>query len=128
MVPDEVKKAVLAELYALRDQVAGVTDSAVASVAGMLIVADTEDVRPDVLAAMSAAALGLGLGKSTAHEMGMGELREVVTRCQSGHLAIYSIPGEGLLAVLGDEGLDVAHLHLQSRPAITRLAAILAAS
>jgi predicted regulator of Ras-like GTPase activity (Roadblock/LC7/MglB family) len=123
MVTEPIKESVRAELFALRDQVAGITDSAVASVDGLLIVSDTDGVRPDVLAAMSAAALGLG--RSTAAEMGMGELREVVTRCQSGHIAIYAIHGKSLLVVLGDEGLDVAHLHLQSRPAVSRLADLL---
>ncbi|MBW8486614.1 roadblock/LC7 domain-containing protein [Actinomadura sp. PM05-2] len=122
---DGVKGSVLGELHALRDQVTGVTDSAVASADGLLIAADTGDVRPDVLAAMAAAALGLG--KSTADEVGMGELREVVTRCQSGHIAIYAIDRTCLLVVLGDEGLDIARLHLQSRPAVTRLAGLLAA-
>ena len=124
MPTEVIKESILAELYALRDQVAGITDSAVASVDGLLIVADTDEVRSDVLAAMSAAALGLG--RSTAREMGMGELREVVTRCQSGHIAIYSIQGKSLLVVLGDEGLDVADLHLRSRPAVNRLADLLA--
>ncbi|GLY86633.1 roadblock/LC7 domain-containing protein [Actinoallomurus iriomotensis] len=117
------KEAVLAELHALREQVVGVRDSAVASVDGMLVVSDTDKVRPDALAALAAAALGLG--KSTSNEVGMGELREVVTRCQSGHIVVYAIQDHSLLVVLGDEGLDIARLHLQSRPAISRLAEIL---
>ncbi len=117
------QESVLKELYALRDQVVGVRDSAVASVDGMLIASDTDKVRPDVLAALAAAALGLG--KSTGNEVGMGELREVVTRCQSGHIVVYAIRDRSLLVVLGDEGLDITRLHLQSRPAVSRLADIL---
>ncbi|MDN3354082.1 roadblock/LC7 domain-containing protein [Actinomadura sp. DC4] len=119
-----IQESVLNELYALRDQVVGVRDTAVASVDGMLIASDTDKVRPDVLAALAAAALGLG--KSTGQEVGMGELREVVTRCQSGHIVVYAIRDRSLLVVLGDEGLDIARLHLQSRPAVSRLADILA--
>lgn len=118
-----MKEAVLAELTSLRTHVAGVTDTAVASVDGLLIASDTDEVRPDVLAALAAAALGLG--KSTGHEVGMGELREVVTRCQSGHIVVYAIRNKGLLVVLGDEGLDIGHLHLQSRPAVDRLGKLL---
>jgi len=118
-----IQESVLKELYALREQVAGVRDSAVASVDGMLIASDTDKVRPDVLAALAAAALGLG--KSTGQEVGMGELREVVTRCQSGHIVVYAIRDRGLLVVLGDEGLDITRLHLQSRPAVGRLAEVL---
>jgi uncharacterized protein len=118
-----IQETVLAELYALRDQVAGVRDTAVASVDGMLVASDTDKVRPDVLAALAAAALGLG--KSTGNEVGMGELREVVTRCQSGHIIVYAIRDHSLLVVLGDEGLDITRLHLQSRPTVTRLGQLL---
>ncbi|GAA2434454.1 roadblock/LC7 domain-containing protein [Actinomadura vinacea] len=117
-------ETVLAELHALRDNVAGVTDSAVASVDGMLIASDTAEVRPDVLAALAAAALGLG--KSAGKEVGMGELREVVTRCQLGHIVVYAVSTGQLLVVLGDEGLDITRLHLESRPAVTRLGDLLA--
>ena len=118
-----IQESVLSELYALRDQVVGVRDTAVASVDGMLIASDTDKVRPDVLAAMAAAALGLG--RSTGHEVGMGELREVVTRCQSGHIVVYAVRERNLLVVLGDEGLDIGRLHLQSRPTVSRLGDIL---
>lgn len=117
------QEPVLAELQALRDRVAGVTDSAVASVDGMLIAADTEEVRGDVLAAIAAASLGLG--RSAGNEVGMGELREVVTRCQRGHIVVYAVVGGKLLVVLGDEGLDIGRLHLESRPAVTRLGDLL---
>jgi uncharacterized protein len=114
---------VLAELAALREQVAGVTNSAVASVDGMLVTHDAGDVRPEVLAAMAAAALGLG--KSTGAEVGMGELREVTTRCAGGHIVVYAIRQSYLLVVLGDEGLDITRLHLYTRPAVTRLGDLL---
>ncbi|NVI86156.1 roadblock/LC7 domain-containing protein [Actinomadura sp. BRA 177] len=120
-----MREAVLAELRKLRGEVVGVTDAAVASVDGMLVAADTDEVRPDVLAALAAAALGLG--RSTGEEVGMGELREVVTRCQRGHIVVYAVRKKGLLVVLGDEGLDIGNLHLQSRPAVERLGDILAA-
>ncbi|NEA23167.1 roadblock/LC7 domain-containing protein [Actinomadura bangladeshensis] len=118
-----MREAVLAELRKLRGEVVGVTDAAVASVDGMLVAADTDEVRPDVLAALAAAALGLG--RSTGEEVGMGELREVVTRCQRGHIVVYAVRKKGLLVVLGDEGLDLGNLHLQSRPAVDRLGEIL---
>ncbi|KAB2343682.1 dynein regulation protein LC7 [Actinomadura rudentiformis] len=125
-MPDTTStQTVLSELHTLRDKVTGLTDSAVASVDGILIASDTDEVRPDVLAALAAAALGLG--KSTGKEVGMGELREVVTRCQSGHIVVYAIADSALLVILGDEGLDVARLHLESRPAVVRLRETLSA-
>ncbi|WP_018653548.1 roadblock/LC7 domain-containing protein [Actinomadura flavalba] len=119
-----MREAVLDELKTLRDQVVGVTDAAVASVDGLLIGADTDGVRPDVLAALAAAALGLG--KSTGEEVGMGELREVVTRCERGHIVVYALASKALLVVLGDEGLDVPRLHLRSRPTVERLSQLFA--
>ena len=118
-------ESVLVELMTLRDQVAGVTNSAVASVDGLLVTHDASDVRPEVLAAM--AAVSLGLGKSTGAEVGMGELREVITRCEGGHIVVYAVGQTNLLVVLGDEGLDINRLHLYSRPAVTRLGELLVA-
>jgi len=118
-------ESVLVELMTLREQVAGVTNSAVASVDGLLVTHDASDVRPEVLAAM--AAVSLGLGKSTGAEVGMGELREVITRCEGGHIVVYAVGQTNLLVVLGDEGLDINRLHLYSRPAVTRLGELLVA-
>ncbi|GAA4058488.1 MULTISPECIES: roadblock/LC7 domain-containing protein [Actinomadura] len=116
-------EAVLTELQALREQVTGVSDAAVASSDGLLVASDTGEVRPDVLAALAAAALGLS--KSAGKEVGMGELREVTIRCAGGHIVVYAVRDKNLLVVLGDEGLDIAHLHLQSRPVVDRLAKLL---
>ncbi|MGC5013253.1 roadblock/LC7 domain-containing protein [Streptosporangium sp. DT93] len=118
------RQEVLAELKLLREQVAGVMETAVASVDGLLVAADSEGDRPEVLAALAAASLGLG--KRTGHEVGMGELREVVTRCRSGYIVVYAVRQAALLVVLADEGLDVARLHVESRPTVERLGAMLA--
>ncbi|WP_329090612.1 MULTISPECIES: roadblock/LC7 domain-containing protein [unclassified Streptosporangium] len=118
------RQAVLAELKILRDQVVGVLETAVASVDGLLVAADSEGARPEVLAALAAATLGLG--KRTGYEVGMGELREVVTRCRSGYIVVYAVRQEALLVVLADEGLDVSRLHVESRPTVERLGVLLA--
>jgi predicted regulator of Ras-like GTPase activity (Roadblock/LC7/MglB family) len=57
----------------------------------------------------------------------MGPLREVITRCQGGHVIVYAVGEARLLVVLGDEGLDLERLHLRSRPAVARLGEVLAA-
>ncbi|WP_326636240.1 roadblock/LC7 domain-containing protein [Streptosporangium sp. NBC_01755] len=117
------KQAVLAELKILREQVTGVLETAVASVDGLLVAADSEGSRPEVLAALAAATLGLG--KRTGYEVGMGELREVVTRCRGGYIVVYAVRQEALLVVLADEGLDVSRLHVESRPTVERLGKLL---
>ncbi|GGM65672.1 hypothetical protein GCM10010106_09590 [Thermopolyspora flexuosa] len=116
-------EAVVAELLALREQVTGVTESAVAAVDGLLVAADTEIVRPEVISALAATALGLG--KRAGYETGLGDLREVVIRCSRGYVVVYAIREEGLLVVVGDEGLDLARLHVVSRQTVERLAALL---
>ncbi|GAA4206208.1 hypothetical protein GCM10022252_68000 [Streptosporangium oxazolinicum] len=118
------RQAVLAELKILRDRVVGVLETAVASVDGLLVAADSEGARPEVLAALAAATLGLG--KRTGYEVGMGELREVVIRCRSGYIVVYAVRQEALLVVLADEGLDVSRLHVESRPTVERLGVLLA--
>ncbi|GAA0965209.1 hypothetical protein GCM10009555_004090 [Acrocarpospora macrocephala] len=115
--------ALLSELHSLRDQVTGVMESAVATVDGLLVVADTDGAQPEVVSALAAATLGLG--KRTGHEVGMGELREVVIRCRGGYIVVYAVGQVALLAVLADEGLDVTRLHIESRPAVERLGALL---
>ncbi|MFI7706457.1 roadblock/LC7 domain-containing protein [Nonomuraea sp. NPDC049480] len=110
---------ILTELRSLREQVTGVMESAVATVDGLLVVADTDGARPEVLSALSAATLGLG--KRTGTEVGMGELREVVIRCRGGYIVVYAVGRMGLLAVLADEGLDVTRLHVESRSTVERL-------
>ncbi len=99
------------------------TETAVAAVDGLLVTADTEGVRPEALAALAAASLGLG--KRTGREAGMGELREVMIRCGGGHVVVYAVREEALLVVLGDEGLDVARLHIASRTTVERLGMLL---
>ncbi|MCK9894390.1 roadblock/LC7 domain-containing protein [Frankia sp. AgB32] len=120
-----VTDAVLVELRALRDEVPGVTGGAVASADGLLIASDSESARPEVLAAMAAAALGLG--RSTGQEAGLGALREVVTRCQGGHVIVHAVGETRLLVVLGDEGLDLDRLRRHAAPAVARLGTVLAA-
>ncbi|GII78573.1 hypothetical protein Sru01_35550 [Sphaerisporangium rufum] len=118
--------AVMAELREFRDRVTGVAESAVASVDGLLVAADTDGARPEALAALAAATLGLG--KRTGHEVGLGDLREVVIRCRQGYIVVYAVRAEGLLVVLADEGLDVARLHLAAQPTIDRLGTLLSGS
>jgi uncharacterized protein len=117
------QQALLIELQKLRAQVVGVLESAVATVDGLLVAADTDGTRSEVISALAAATLGLG--KRTGMEVGMGELREVVIRCRSGYITVYAVGNLGLLTVLADEGLDVTRLHIESRYTVERINHIL---
>ncbi|MGW2557688.1 roadblock/LC7 domain-containing protein [Streptomyces sp. NPDC001514] len=108
----------------LRDQITGVTDTALAAVDGLLIAADTEEgIEPNGLAALAAA--GLGIARRTAAATGRGTLRRTVAYGSQGCTAVYAVGDTALMVVLGDEGLDVERLHLESQPMLKRIGAIL---
>jgi predicted regulator of Ras-like GTPase activity (Roadblock/LC7/MglB family) len=111
---------VVDELRLLRERVAGITDCLVSTADGMLVAADSTGIHPEALGSVA-----LGLAKRTAITVGLGTLREVVTRCQSGYVVVYAIGDNALLIVLGDEGLNTDSLHGQSRQSIEQLAKLL---
>ncbi|GAA3806942.1 dynein regulation protein LC7 [Streptomyces phyllanthi] len=113
-------------MRSLREQVTGVTDTAVAAADGLLIAADTAGtIEPEGLAAIAAA--GLGLARRTAEATGRGTLRQTVTHGSHGCAAFYAVGETALLVVLGDEGIDVDQLHETTRPALARIDSILTA-
>ena len=120
-----VQDAVLTEMRALGDRVMGITDSAVASRDGLIIVADTVDVDPDHLAALAATSLGIAQRMSA--EVGKGVLREAVVRSSGGYVAIYAVGARALLVLAGDEGLDLARLHKESRLTVENIEKMLTA-
>jgi hypothetical protein len=120
-------EALTREMRGLREQVTGVTDTAVAAADGLLIAADTAGgIDPEGLAAIAAA--GLGLARRTAEATGRGTLRQTVTHGSRGCAAFYAVGETALLVVLGDEGIDVDRLHDEARPALARIDAILTAT
>jgi predicted regulator of Ras-like GTPase activity (Roadblock/LC7/MglB family) len=116
-------EAVVDELRSLREQIVGMTDSVVSTVDGMLIATDSTGIHPESMAALGSVALGLA--QRTASTARLGDLREVVTRCQSGYVVVYAIGGRALLILLGDEGLNTAGLYAQTRQGIERIAKLL---
>ncbi|HEY1625657.1 MAG TPA: roadblock/LC7 domain-containing protein [Streptosporangiaceae bacterium] len=117
------EETLLAEMQALRDKVTGITGTAVASRDGLIITEDTGGVDPDNLAAL--AATSLALAQRIASEAGHGALREAVTRSSGGYVAIYAVGSTAVLVLIGDEGLDIARLHRESRTAVDSIEALL---
>ncbi|WP_034086899.1 roadblock/LC7 domain-containing protein [Streptacidiphilus albus] len=111
------------ELKSLRERIMGLSESVISTTDGLLVAADTATVHPESVAALSAAMLGLG--QRTAAEVGVGGLRDVVTRCSGGYVVVLAIGGQALLMILGDEGLDIAALHRESPATVHRLAHLL---
>lgn len=117
-------EALAGEMKVLRDQISGITDTVIAAVDGMLIAADTEDdIEPNGLAALAAASMGIA--QRTAAATGRGPLRRTVACGSRGCAAVYAVGDTALMVVLGDEGLAVEQLHLESQPMLKRIGAIL---
>lgn len=114
----------LAEMRALQEKVTGITGTAIASRDGLIVREDTGGVNPDNLAALAAAWLALAQRMST--EVGQGTLREALTRSTGGSVAIYAIGSQAVLVIIGDEGLDTARLHRESRAALDTIRTLIA--
>jgi uncharacterized protein len=119
--------AVLGEMRLLREKVAGITGTAIASRDGLIIREDTGGaVDPDNLAALSAAWLSVAQRMSS--EAGRGTLREAVTRSSGGWVAIYAVAANAVLVLIGDEGLDIGTLRSESRGALDAIGVLLSGS
>lgn len=117
-------KALALEMRGLREQVTGITDTALAAADGLLIAADTADsIDPEGLAAL--AAVSLGLARRTAEATARGSLRRTVTYGSHGCAAVYAVGDTALMVVLGDEGIDVDELHRATQPTLRRIGSIL---
>ncbi len=114
-----VEDALLTEMRALQEKVAGITGTAVASRDGLIVREDTGGVDPDNLAALAATWLALAQRMST--EVGQGVLREATTRSSGGSVTIYAIAARAVLVIIGDEGLDTNRLHRESQPALNAI-------
>ena len=114
-------KAARNELAALRHAVSGVQGCVVAGVDGLLILHDTvAGGEPHDLAALAAGAHGIS--RTCGNALRQGGFHECTIRNQKGYMAVYAVGELALLAVVGDDGLNIARLHLEARSATARLA------
>ncbi|QUQ64245.1 roadblock/LC7 domain-containing protein [Kutzneria sp. CA-103260] len=114
------------QLHALREKVAGVTDTVIAAADGLLIAADAARVLDlDCISALAAA--DLGLARRTTAATSQGSFRHTVVRGSGGCMALYAVGNGALITVLGDEGLDIGRLHIEAQPVIERIGSILSA-
>jgi uncharacterized protein len=115
-----VEELVRTELRSLRDSVFGVHGSLVATSDGLLVTHDIPDLEPTRIAAIVAATIGLASQATQA--TGRGGFREAVARGGTGYLVVYAAGGNAVVAVLGDNELNVAMLHYEMRDMIVRIA------
>jgi len=119
-------EALAGELRNLRENVAGVTDTVLAAVDGIPIIADAaDDIDPAKVSALAAA--DLGIARQAAEITGKGTLNQTVVFGSEGYMAVYAIGRLALMVVLGDKGLNIGRLLFEARPVIERIGSILAA-
>ncbi len=122
------RQDLVTEIRDLRARIPGVTGALVAAFDGQLVAADLDGdasarVDPDALASIAAASLGIA--RQVAGLTRQGALGQAVTRASHGHVAVYPVGDVALLAVLGDDRLDLDELHQESGPALDRMHAVL---
>src|ERR1700748_436760 len=83
-----VEEGVRAELQAIRDQVAGVRGSLVATSDGLVVAHDIPDVEPTQIAALAAATLAVARRATLATER--GTFRDAGARGSDGYLAVHA--------------------------------------
>lgn len=117
-----VEAEVLNELHRLRARVPQLTGALAASTDGLVLAQDLPDVQPEGLAALTAAALGVGrrMVDLSAH----GEFRELLVRGAAGCLATYAAGPSAVLTLLADDRVNVGRLHLEGRRSGARIGAL----
>ncbi|MFJ6196207.1 roadblock/LC7 domain-containing protein [Micromonospora sp. NPDC092111] len=112
------------ELAELRHQIPGVNGCVLGGVDGLLITHNMQtDVDPNDLAAL--AATTFGLGRQVGLRLGQGDFRQSTVRNDRGYLSVYAVSEQALLAVVGEDTINVARLHLHAPGVAERLAALL---
>ncbi|GAB2781311.1 roadblock/LC7 domain-containing protein [Amycolatopsis magusensis] len=118
--------ALIAELRNLRELVTGITDTVIAAVDGIPIVADAAAIiDPAKISALAAA--DLGIARQAVELTGKGTLAQTVVFGSDGYMAVYAIDRTALMVVFGDKDLNVGRLLFECRPVIERISSILAA-
>ncbi|MEV6012438.1 roadblock/LC7 domain-containing protein [Streptomyces sp. NPDC051976] len=111
------------ELGRLRARLPEVTGVLAASVDGLVLAEDAPAVESDGFAALTAAALGVGLRLTDA--AGQRNFRELLIRSEHGYIALYTAGAVGVLAVLARPRVNVGRLHMEARRCGTQLAHLL---
>ncbi|MCQ9135947.1 roadblock/LC7 domain-containing protein [Streptomyces hilarionis] len=110
---------ILDELRRLRARVPQLTGALAAGVDGLVLAHDTPGVEPEVVAALTAAALGVAV--RMADTTGQGDFRELLVRGRYGYVATYAAGESAVLTLLAQDRVNVGRLHLEGRRAGARV-------
>lgn len=89
---------------------------------GLAIVHSLTNGEPNQVAAMAAAALGLG--KRISGTLGLGPLNETSISGPEGNVYLYASGSSSLLALITTAGANVGLIHLEAREAASKIAEI----
>jgi uncharacterized protein len=115
-----VEELIHAELQSIKDNVAGVLGSVVATSDGFVVAHDVPDGEPAQIAALAATTYALAFRATLA--TGRGQFRDTVTRGSHGYLAIYALGDTAVVAVIGTPQLNVGMLQFHARVVVSHLA------
>lgn len=121
-----VEAEVLHELHRLRTCVPQLRGALAASADGLVLARDMPDVEAEALAALTAAALGVG--RRMADLATRGEFRELLVRGAGGYVATYAAGPSAVLTLLAGDRVNVGRLHLEGRRSGTRIAELMTTS
>ncbi|MGW1273891.1 roadblock/LC7 domain-containing protein, partial [Streptomyces sp. NPDC002491] len=108
-----VEVEVANELHRLRARMPQLTGALAAGADGLVLAQDMPDVQPEGLAALTAAALGVG--RRMVDLADRGDFRELLVRGADGYLATYAAGPTAVLTLLADGRVNVGRLHLEGR-------------
>lgn len=108
------------ELERLRAGTPGVAGALAASADGLVLAADAPGVEPDGFAALTAAAVAVGVRLTGAARQ--GDFRELLVRGEDGAVALYAAGPDCVLTVLAAPVTDLTGLHGRARSCATRIA------
>ncbi|MEX2980562.1 roadblock/LC7 domain-containing protein [Streptomyces sp. C36] len=117
---------VLAELQGLRVRVPHLTGAMVASTDGLVIAHLVTGMEADPVAALTAAALGVGSRLTDA--VGHGGFRELIVSGEGGYVATYAAGNSCVLTLLASADANVGRLNLEARRTGARIAELAGAA
>jgi uncharacterized protein len=115
-----VEERLKRELSLIKENIAGVHGTVIATSDGFLVLHDLPDLDPSDLAALLSATRAVTSQGIAA--TGRGQFRESVSRGTLGYLAVYAAGDSAILAVIGDDKLNIALLHFRIHGIIERIA------
>ncbi|MET8505942.1 roadblock/LC7 domain-containing protein [Streptomyces sp. NPDC015232] len=110
---------VLGELRRLRARLPQLTGALAASADGLVLAQDAVAGEAEAVAALTAAALGVG--QRLADCTGQGGFRELLVRGEHGYVATYAAGGSAVLTLLAEPRINVGRLHLEARRSSARI-------